>query len=70
MLQFLFEMVEKGDKAQDKWKDKSLWLRAGRAKSRQGQVPRTCSQNDQGCLGGSVVERLLSAQGMIPNSWD
>ena len=24
----------------------------------------------EGCLGGSVVERLSSAQGMIPGSWD
>ena len=24
----------------------------------------------QGCLGGSVVEHLPSAQGMIPESWD
>ena len=24
----------------------------------------------QGCLGGSAVEHLLSAQGVIPESWD
>ena len=24
----------------------------------------------RGCLGGSTVERLPSAQGMIPGSWD
>ena len=26
--------------------------------------------NSQGCLGGSVVEHLPLAQGMIPGSWD
>ena len=25
---------------------------------------------NQGCLGGSVVERLPLAQGLVPGSWD
>ena len=27
-------------------------------------------KGEQGCLGGSVVEHLLSAQGRIPGSWE
>ena len=33
-------------------------------------VTLTLKQENVGCLGGSAVEHLPSAQGMIPGSWD